>query len=154
MMKNNGRRIFTQQFHHLPDFELLMEMRDLIESFGQPADKVKAWVGMPFVPSGELMNSYIRLQKIRSATNAWVVRDANGMYRIERRIFKAVVLHNGWEMDNLCWVVDVGNKRVLRTTNHGGECEMTQEDLFEKIKETEESLDELRHAGSMMGWRN
>lgn len=59
-------------------------------------------------------------------------------------IKKAVVLHEGWEMDNCAWVSqDKSGKLKLMVTCHGHECETTKELLLEKIEETRNSLDQL-----------
>ena len=56
-----------------------------------------------------------------------------------------VILHRGWEMDNLGWIVeDTESKELtLMTTNHESSCVMTKEELFRKISETRESFLEL-----------
>lgn len=38
-------------------------------------------------------------------------------------IFNCTVLHEGWEMDNQAWVIELssGEKQIM-TTNHGREC--------------------------------
>jgi hypothetical protein len=62
-----------------------------------------------------------------------------------KKVGEAVVLHEGWEMDNRAWVIeDEFGTRELRTTSHGGECVMTMNELDEKIMETEKSLNGLK----------
>jgi hypothetical protein len=59
-------------------------------------------------------------------------------------IKRAVVLHNGWEMDNWAWVKkDESGELHLLTTSHGSEYKMTKDELLRKIKETRDSLDQL-----------
>ena len=59
-------------------------------------------------------------------------------------IFKATVMHNGWEMDNEAWILEYnGGYREIRTTSHGREYVMGVKELDEKIKETEGSLNGL-----------
>ena len=58
-------------------------------------------------------------------------------------IHEFTILHEGWEMDNLGWVMDDGR---IYTTNHGGECEMPRQALLHKIKETKDSLRGLEKA--------
>lgn len=54
------------------------------------------------------------------------------------------VLHEGWEMDNLAWYVQLSNgEKQVMTTNHGRECFMHIKDLLDKIDETRQSLDGL-----------
>jgi hypothetical protein len=61
-------------------------------------------------------------------------------------IKKAVVLHQGWEMDNLAWVIKGEDGELkLMTTSHGSVCSMSIEDLNETIKETKDSLDQLNN---------
>jgi hypothetical protein len=155
-MKNNGHKIFLQQFHHIVDIDQMLEMRDLIEAIcqatGDSEKKVQMLVRMGFNPTAKEEESYDRLRELADQTHAWVVGDENSLYRIERRIFEAIALNAGWEMDNLVWVVEDGLRRSLRTTSHGSECEMTRQELMEKINETVSSLDELNHAKKMMGW--
>jgi hypothetical protein len=60
-------------------------------------------------------------------------------------IKSAVVMHNGWETDNLAWVqkTSIGELQ-LRTTNHDHEVVMTKKELIAQIKETSESLEQLK----------
>jgi len=68
------------------------------------------------------------------------------------KIFETRVLHDGWELDNSLWVIEGGGgKRELRTTNHGGECEMSARELDEKIEETKLSYDGLLEAKRLAG---
>ncbi len=54
------------------------------------------------------------------------------------------VLHEGWEMDNLAWYVELPNgDRQVMTTNHGRECYMHTKEIIDKIEETRQSLDGL-----------
>ena len=64
---------------------------------------------------------------------------------MEERICEALVLHAGWEMDNKAWVISEDNVLKVMTTNHGWECVMSKEELDDKIKETENSLRDLKH---------
>ena len=58
-----------------------------------------------------------------------------------KKIYEAVVLHEGWEMDNLLWVVENDDgRRELRTTSHGSEYIMDTKEIMEKIAETKKSL--------------
>lgn len=59
-------------------------------------------------------------------------------------IFVCTVLHDGWEMDNQAWVIELpdGDKQIM-TTNHGGECVMSFREIKDKIDETQASLDGL-----------
>jgi hypothetical protein len=56
----------------------------------------------------------------------------------------ADVLHNGWEMDNLAWVVDLDDEtKLLLTSDHGGVCDLSKRELVNKINETALSLQNL-----------
>lgn len=61
-------------------------------------------------------------------------------------IATAVVLHEGWEMDNEAWVVEDEDdgSRMLWTTNHGSVCPMSIGEVEEHIKEAEESISQLK----------
>ena len=68
-----------------------------------------------------------------------------------REIAKAVVLHNGWEMDNKAWIEEGENKELyLFTTSHGGKREMTMKSLEIKIEETQNSLNQLENLRSLI----
>jgi len=68
-----------------------------------------------------------------------------------KKIHEFRVLHDGWETDNAAWVSqDALGKRKLETTNHGQKCEMGKKTLFEKIAETETSLNALKKAAELM----
>lgn len=69
------------------------------------------------------------------------------------------VLYEGWEMDNLGWVVQYrrlvelegGKKAVLSeykafSTSHGSHCEMQASELIEKLAETQFSADAIKYA--------
>jgi len=66
-------------------------------------------------------------------------------------IATAVVLHEGWEMDNEAWVVeDENGARELWTTNHGSPCPMTIADVDDHIKESEESITQLKNLKALI----
>jgi hypothetical protein len=61
-----------------------------------------------------------------------------------KKIYEAVVMHVGWEMDNAAWIIEnEDGTREIRTTSYGGEYSMKMSELEEKIKETAASLDGL-----------
>ena len=77
---------------------------------------------------------------LRRAQESW----ARSGYKVVQVIRKAVQLHEGWELDNHIWLVELeGGARVALTTSHGGVCEMEYDDLQEKIFETYSSLQQL-----------
>lgn len=56
----------------------------------------------------------------------------------------AIVMHDGWEMDNEAWVKQDDNGELhLFNTSHGNLKEMTLEELDLKIEETQNSVGEL-----------
>jgi hypothetical protein len=60
-------------------------------------------------------------------------------------IKSAVVMHNGWETDNLAWVQKTNSGELqLRTTTNNREVVMTEKELIAHIKETSESLEQLK----------
>lgn len=58
---------------------------------------------------------------------------------------KAVVLHEGWDMDNLIWISqdDDGNLKLL-STNHGRECESSVNCIDSSIERAQDSIDQLK----------
>ncbi len=57
------------------------------------------------------------------------------------------IMHVGWEMDNYGWIVKLNNgKNVAVTTNHGTLKLWTTEEMYQKIQETQESLNGLKES--------
>ena len=54
-----------------------------------------------------------------------------------------VILHEGWEMDNVGWIANDGR---IWTTNHGRLQSMNRNELETRIQEAEASLRGLRRA--------
>ena len=72
---------------------------------------------------------------------------------MSKEIFRFKILHAGWELDNEGWIIEhEDGRRALRTTSHTSECEMPLRELEEKIIETQESLDGLLKAKTLMNW--
>lgn len=71
---------------------------------------------------------------------------------MSKEIFRFKILHAGWELDNEGWIIEQDGRRELRTTSHTSECEMSLRELEEKIIETQESLDGLLKAKTLMNW--
>lgn len=64
---------------------------------------------------------------------------------ITRVLCTAVVLHDGWEMDNEAWCVEFEDgTRGLMTTSHGWPYILDSDDFEDKLKETEESAASIR----------
>ncbi len=69
---------------------------------------------------------------------------------VKNVLFTATVLHNGWEMDNEAWLVEMEDgRKMLFDTSHGGICELAMAALLEKIEETENSAESLRQLAAM-----
>lgn len=64
---------------------------------------------------------------------------------VKRVISQATVLHCGWDLDNDAWSVefDDGTKGII-FTNHGGFYISTPQEINEYIKETQESVEQLK----------
>jgi hypothetical protein len=57
--------------------------------------------------------------------------------------FTFLILHEGWEMDNIGWV----KNGVVSTTSHGGRIyEMSASEIRKKIAEAESSIGGLKRA--------
>lgn len=63
---------------------------------------------------------------------------------VKRIVREAVVLHEGWELDNRAWAVELedGSIAVL-CTNHGSIVEWTPKDIRGKLEETRASSDSI-----------
>lgn len=70
---------------------------------------------------------------------------ARGFGVMKKLIQAATILREGWEMDNYAWLVEMedGSRKAF-TTNHGGLCELSREELNSAIEETERSLKSLQ----------
>jgi hypothetical protein len=61
------------------------------------------------------------------------------------------ILHDGWESDNRGWVCRMADGSVQAfTTNHGGVCRFTSEDVESYIDTTKQSLTSLVDALDML----
>ena len=76
--------------------------------------------------------------------------EARGLGRVKRVIHTATILHNGWEMDNEGWIVELddGNTAAM-TTSHGSVYPWIREESEEKLAETERSSASIRQALAM-----
>jgi hypothetical protein len=150
------REKFMAEFYQLSDFFNLVQMFDLIELIltetkeSRVTIKERARLGMSV--HGDCREACKQLSDLYERTRAWPVKCDDGAFRIERRIGESVVLNDGWEFDNLAWVTDDGSQRKLWTTSHGGECEMSQDMLVDKVAETQKSLDGLMKLATLMRW--
>ena len=65
-----------------------------------------------------------------------------------------VILHKGWEMDNIGWIVELENgERKLVLTNHGSSYVADIKELEKKIKEYERLTASDKDAIGMMSNR-
>lgn len=63
---------------------------------------------------------------------------------VDKVLHEAVVLHDGWDMDNLGWICLMADSSVQGfTTNHGSVCAWNLTDIDVDIKKTEESFHSL-----------
>lgn len=63
---------------------------------------------------------------------------------ITKVLAEAVVLHQGWEMDNRAWAVEfTDGSRAVLMTSHGSLYSVTDEGLRRKLEETRQSVVEL-----------
>lgn len=70
---------------------------------------------------------------------------SKGFGTVKKILHTATILHNGWEMDNKAWLVEMeGGEVVALTTSHGGLREWPRESAEEKLAETEKSAESLR----------
>lgn len=68
-----------------------------------------------------------------------------------KKIHECRLLHDGWEMDNELWVVEMPNgSREVRATCHGDECVINIDRLDAKTKETRTSLEGLIKAKELV----
>ena len=68
-----------------------------------------------------------------------------GYGKVTAVLHTAKLLHDGWEMDNQGWIVELEDKRqIALTTDHGEVCVWTKEEAEEKLAETEKSALSLR----------
>lgn len=66
-------------------------------------------------------------------------------------LFHFAVLHEGWEMDNNAWVVELENgERVFVTTGHGGTYVAERKEFEEKLAEYENVAAATRKALEMV----
>ena len=69
-----------------------------------------------------------------------------------RTLFHFRVLHEGWEMDNSAWVIELADgSRAIATTSHGSPAYIVRDaEMTEKVAEYEEVLAETRKALAMV----
>ena len=70
-----------------------------------------------------------------------------------KTLASAIMLHEGWEMDNEAWVKeDAKGNRHFCWTNHGSVPEIAGEDILDEfIKSTRESLGQLEKLKEILG---
>lgn len=56
------------------------------------------------------------------------------------------ILHSGWEMDNIGWIIQANGKRSVLTTRHGSPYLMSLHEAEEKIAEYNKAIDGMRAA--------
>lgn len=74
-----------------------------------------------------------------------------GLGDIESVLHTAIVLYEGWEMDNKMWVVKMTDGSVVAlTTSHGGLYKMGMEEINESIELAQMSVNQLTMAKMML----
>lgn len=78
--------------------------------------------------------------------NQWELEEALAAgFPVKQVLYKATIMHTGWEMDNEAWLVELKDERkVVLTTNHGGICEMSIDEALYKVAETFSSIESIR----------
>ena len=78
---------------------------------------------------------------------------AKGFGTVKKVLHTATILHNGWEMDNKAWIVEMESGEVVAlTTSHGGLYRWTRDEAEKKLAETEKCAASVRTALAM--WPN
>jgi hypothetical protein len=68
-----------------------------------------------------------------------------GTEQVRRVIASATVLYEGWELDNVAWLVEMeSGRRAIVMTSHGGFYESSEDEVRNRIEITERSVQELR----------
>jgi hypothetical protein len=74
-----------------------------------------------------------------------IAKRGHGTVRKVRQ--EALILHDGWEMDNTAWIVEMADGTVKAfTTSHGGVYEWSKDKAEAKLKETDDSAASIRAA--------
>ena len=68
-----------------------------------------------------------------------------GTEQVRSVIASATVLYEGWELDNVAWLVEMeSGRRAIVMTSHDGFYESTEDEVRKRIEITERSVQELR----------
>ena len=70
-----------------------------------------------------------------------------GYGEIKAVLHTETILHNGWEMDNTAWIVELADgSRAALTTEHDGVYPWTKKQAEDKLAEAEASAASIRRA--------
>jgi hypothetical protein len=76
--------------------------------------------------------------------------ECRGHGKVRRVLHTATILHEGWEMDNKAWIVEMEDGvQCALTTSHGGVYLWTKIEAEEKLAELEASAASIRQALAM-----
>lgn len=74
-----------------------------------------------------------------------------GLGNVKKTLFTATILHEGWEMDNQAWIVEMDDgSQAVFTTGHGRVCRWSRKDAEESLVEIEASAASIRRALELM----
>ncbi len=78
--------------------------------------------------------------------NQWDLEEALAAgFNVKQVLYKATIMHTGWESDNRAWLVELEDgRKVVLTTNHGSIVEMTLDYVNKKLQETTNSIGSIR----------
>lgn len=78
--------------------------------------------------------------------NQWDLEEALAAgFNVKQVLYKATIMHTGWESDNEAWLVELADeRRVVLTTNHGSVVEMSLDYVNKKLQETTNSIGSIR----------
>jgi hypothetical protein len=78
--------------------------------------------------------------------NQWDLEEALAAgFTVKQVLYKATIMHTGWESDNEAWLVELEDgSRVVLTTNHGSVVEMSLDYVNKKLQETTNSIGSIR----------
>jgi hypothetical protein len=69
----------------------------------------------------------------------------------KRTLLHFTVLHEGWELDNDAWVIElIDGSRVIVTTSHGGTYVAKSDEFAQKLEEYEKVIADTRKALEMV----
>jgi len=78
-----------------------------------------------------------------------------GVGKVAKILHTATILYRGWASDNEAWVVELENgKRLVMCTSHGSLYPTRKREMVDKLRETEQSAEQIRKLIELMGWND